>query len=326
MRRREFITLLGGAAVAWPLAARAQQPAMPVVGFLDNGSPGSGASVGGLLRGLNEAGYVDGRNVAVEYRWAENQSDRLPALAADLVRRKVAVIVTPGSTLAAFAAKGATTTIPIVFGVGFDPVELGLVGSLNRPAGNLTGVSRLTHEAVTKRLALLHEMVSAATSIAVLSNPANRANEAETRELQVAARVLGLRLLVLNASSLDEIETAFATLVQQRVGGLLVNSDVLFTNRPEQLATLAARHVVPAIYAYREYVAVGGLMSYGASFADSFRQVGVYAGRILKGEKPGDLPVQQPTKFELTINLKTAKALGLEIPPMLLARADQVID
>jgi putative ABC transport system substrate-binding protein len=266
MKRRDFITLLGAAA-AWPLAARAQQPAMPVVGLLDNGSLGPSAfMVRGLLQGLNEVGYVEGRNVAVESRWAENQTDRLPALAADLVRRKVAVIVTPSSTVAALAAKGATTTIPIVFGVGFDPVELGLVRSLNRPSGNLTGVSRLAHEVATKRLALLHEMVPAATSIAVLSNPANRASEVDTRELQVAARVLGLHLLVLNASNLSEIEAAFGSL--QKVGGLLVNSDVLFTNQREQLATLAARQLVPAIYAYREYVEAGGLMSYGASIVD----------------------------------------------------------
>jgi putative tryptophan/tyrosine transport system substrate-binding protein len=264
--------------------------------------------------------------VAVEYRWAEDQNDRLPALAADLVRRKVAVIVTPASTLAAFAAKGATATIPIVFGVGFDPVELGLVGSLNRPAANLTGISRLTHDVATKRLELLHEMVPAASLLAVLSNPTNRANEAETRELEIAAGVLGLRLLVLNASSPGDIESAFAILGQQGVGGLLVNSDNFFTNQREQLAMLSAHHMVPAIYAYRQYVAVGGLMSYGANFVDSFRQVGVYAGRILKGEKPADLPVQQSTKVDLVINLKTAKALGLEIPPMLLARADEVIE
>jgi putative ABC transport system substrate-binding protein len=324
MKRRDFITLLGAAA-AWPLAARAQQPAMPVVGLLDNGSLGPSAfMVRGLLQGLNEVGYVEGRNVAVESRWAENQTDRLPALAADLVRRKVAVIVTPSSTVAALAAKGATTTIPIVFGVGFDPVELGLVRSLNRPSGNLTGVSRLAHEVATKRLALLHEMVPAATSIAVLSNPANRASEVDTRELQVAARVLGLHLLVLNASNLSEIEAAFGSL--QKVGGLLVNSDVLFTNQREQLATLAARQLVPAIYAYREYVEAGGLMSYGASIVDSHRQVGVYAGRILRGEKPADLPVMQPTKFELVVNLKAAKALGLTVPPTMLTLADEVID
>jgi putative ABC transport system substrate-binding protein len=327
MRRREFVTLLGGAAVAWPLAARAQQPAMPVIGFLDNGSPGPSTSgVRAFLRGLNEAGFVEGRNVAVEYRWAEDQNDRLPALAADLVRRKVDVIVTPASTLAAFAAKEATTTIPIVFGVGFNPVELGLVASFNRPAGNLTGISRLAHDVATKRLELLHEMVSAAMSIAVLSNPANRAHAAETRELQVAARVLGLRLLALNASSLSDIETAFAILVQQRVGGLLVSTDNLFSNLREQLATLAARHMVPAMYGYREYVAVGGLMSYGANWVDSFRQVGVYAGRILKGEKPADLPVQQSTKVELVINLTTAKALGLDVPAKVLALADEVIE
>jgi putative ABC transport system substrate-binding protein len=235
-------------------------------------------------------------------------------------------MISGGRKLSAFAAKAATTTIPIVFGVGSDPVEIGLVGSLNRPAGNLTGVSRLSHEVAAKRLALLHEMVSAVTSIAVLSNPANRTSEAEVGELQVAARALGLRLLVLNASSRGEIETAFAILVEQRVGGLLVSSDNLFTNQREQLATLAARHMVPAIYAYRDYVAAGGFMSYGASSVDSFRQVGVYAGRILKGEKPADLPVQLPTRFELTINLKAAKAIGLTIPEAFLLRADEVIE
>jgi putative tryptophan/tyrosine transport system substrate-binding protein len=326
MRRREVITLFGGAA-AWPLAARGQQPALPVVGFINGGSPDSSARrVVAFRKGLNETGTIEGQNVTVEYHWLEGQYDRLPALVADLVRRRVAVIATPASTLAAFAAKGATTTIPIVFGVGLDPVEIGLVGSLNRPAGNVTGVSRLTHEVATKRLALLHEMAPSVTSIAVLSNPANPASEAEAGELQVAARVLGLRLLVLNASSPSEIEAAFAILVQQRVGGLLVNSDNLFTNQRDQIATLVARHVMPAIFSYREFAAAGGLMSYGASFVDSFRQVGVYAGRILKGEKPSDLPVQQATKVELVINLKTAKALGLIVPPTLLAIADEVIE
>jgi putative tryptophan/tyrosine transport system substrate-binding protein len=331
VRRRDFITLLSSAAATpmlWPLAARAQQQAVPVVGYLDVGAPEERASLAAAFRkGLSETGYVEGQNVTVEYHWLEGQNDdRLPALVADLVRRRVAVIATPASTLAAFAAKGATTTIPIVFGVGLDPVEIGLVGSLNRPAGNVTGVSRLTHEVATKRLALLHEMAPAVTSIAVLSNPANPASEAEAGELQVAARVLGLRLLVLNASSPSEIEAAFAILVQQRVGGLLVNSDNLFTNQREQIATLVARHVMPAIFSYREFPAAGGLMSYGASFVDSFRQVGVYAGRILKGEKPSDLPVQQATRVELVINLKTAKVLGLTVPPALLTSADKVIE
>ena len=264
--------------------------------------------------------------MAIEYRWGEDQNDRLPALAADLVHRKVAVIATPGSTLAALAAKEATATIPIVFGVGFDPVELGLVASLNRPGGNLTGISRLTHDVATKRLALLHEMVSSATSVAVLTNPSNRANEVETRELQVAAHKLGLHSLVLKASSLSDIETAFSTIIQENIRGLLVNTDVLFTNRREELATLSGRRMVPALFPYRDYVAVGGLMSYGPSMSDSFRQVGIYTGRVLKGEKPSDLPVMQPTKFELALNLRTAKALGLPVPPTLLALADEVIE
>jgi len=325
VKRREFITLVGGAA-AWPMAARAQQN-LPVVGYFDSGLPGPARDlVDSFRRGLKQAGFVEGQNVAIEYRWGEDQNDRLPALAADLVRRKVAVIATPGSTLAALAAKEATATIPIIFGVGFDPVELGLVASLNRPGGNLTGISRLTHDVATKRLALLHEMVSSATSVAVLTNPSNRANEVETRELQVAARELGLHLLILKASSLSDIETAFSTIIQENVTGLLVNTDVLFINRREELATLSARHMVPAIFPYRDYVAVGGLMSYGPSMSDSFRQVGIYTGRILKGEKPSDLPVMQPVKFELALNLRAAKALGLTVPPTLLALADEVIE
>jgi putative ABC transport system substrate-binding protein len=326
MNRRSFITLLGGAATAWPHAARAQQK-LPVVGFFDSGLPEPARDlVAAFHQGLKQAGFIEGQTVAIEYRWGEDQNDRLPALAADLVRRRVAVIVTPGSTLAALAAKEATATIPIVFGVGFDPVELGLVASLNRPGGNLTGISRLTHDVATKRLALLHEMVSSATLIAVLTNPTNRANEVETRELQVAAGELGLQLLVLDASSLSDIEVAFSTIARQRVSGLLVSTDVLFTNRRKELAALSLRHMLPAIYAYRDYVAVGGLMSYGPSMSDSFRQVGIYAGRILKGEKPSDLPVMQPTKFELALNLRTAKALGLAVSPKLLALADEVIE
>jgi putative tryptophan/tyrosine transport system substrate-binding protein len=326
MRRREFITLLGGAAVAWPLAARAQQK-FPVIGYFDSGLPGPARDfVAAFHQGLRQAGYIEGQNVATEYRWGEDQNDRLPELAADLVRRRVAVIVTPGSTLAALAAKAATNTIPIVFGVGSDPVELGLVASLNKPGGNLTGISRLTHDVATKRLALLHNMIPSVTSIAVLTNPTNRANEVETRELQVAATELGLHLLVINSSSLGDIEAAFSTIVQHRVGGLLVNTDALFLNRREELAALTARDMVPAIYAYRDYVAVGGLMSYGASMSGSFRQVGLYTGRILKGEKPFDLPVMQPTKFELALNLRTAKGLRLTVPPNLLALADEVIE
>jgi putative ABC transport system substrate-binding protein len=328
MRRRHFITLLGGAAAAWPLIARAQQGTSPVIGWLGEGTietrPDAFAA---FHQGLAEAGYIEGRNVAIAYRWTQDRTDGLAALAADLVRRKVAVIASTGGTPMALAAKAATTTIPIVFDVGVDPVEIGLVASLNHPAGNLTGVARLTVEVAAKRLELLHELVPAATSIGFLVNPTNPASvDAQTRELQVAARVLGVRLLVLNASGPNDIDEAFARLVQQGAGALLVSGHPLFTSRNKQLVALAARHAVPTIYIYREAAAAGGLVSYGPSFSDSIRQVGVYTGRILKGDKPADLPVQRITKVDLIINLNTAKALGLMVPLPLLGRADEVIE
>ena len=326
MRRREFITLVGGA-VTWPLAARAQQQGLLVVGYLDLGSAQSTVPlVAAFRKGLDETGYVEGRNVAIEYRWADNQGERLLALAADLVRRNAAVIATPTSTLAAIAAKAATSKIPIVFGIGTDPVETGLVESLSHPGANLTGVTRLSHEAATKRLGLLHAMVPSATSIAVLSNPASPTYEADTKELQTAAPLLGLRLMLLNANSAREIEAIFAGLSQQGAGGLFVSSDNFFLSRRVQITTLAARYVVPAIYPSRDWAEVGGLMTYGASNADSIRQVGVYTGRILKGARPADLPVMQAVTFEFIINLSTARALGLTVPSDLLARADEVIE
>jgi putative ABC transport system substrate-binding protein len=326
MQRRDFITLIGGAA-AWPLAARSQQAAMPVVGYLDLASAQSTVPlVAAFRKGLDEAGYVEGRNVAIEYRWADNQGERLLALAADLVRRNVAVIATPSSTLAAIAAKTATSKIPIIFGIGTDPVETGLVESLSHPGANLTGVTRLSHEAATKRLGLLHEMVPSATSIAVLSNPASPTYEADIKELQTAAPLVGLHLMLLNANSAREIEAVFAGLSQQGAGGLFVSSDNFFLSRRGQITTLAARYVVPAIYPSRDWAEVGGLMTYGASNADSIRQVGVYAGRILKGARPADLPVMQAVTVEFIINLSTARALGLTVPPSLLARADEVIE
>ena len=327
MRRREFITLLGSAA-AWPLAARAQQSAMPVIGFLGAELPDRWASrTRALHQGLGETGYVEGRNVAIEYRWAAGQNDRLPALAADLVRGRAKVIVTPGSTPATLAAKAATKTVPIVFYVGGDPVELGLVASLNRPGGNLTGVTTLTSEVGPKRLQLLYELVPTATIVALLVNPTNPdLAEPATKDLQAAARTLGVQLHVLHASAERDFDAVFSSLVQQRVSALVIVNDALFSTRVEQLAVLAIRHAVPAVYQFREFVAAGGLMSYGTGFIDAFRQVGVYTGRILGGEKPADLPVQQTTKAELIINLKTAKALGLTVPTALLVRADEVIE
>jgi len=326
MKRRDFITLLGGATAAWPLTARAQQR-LPVIGFLNGASPGPYARfLLGFHQGLKETGYTAGENVAVEYRWAENRYDRLPALAADLVDRHVTVIAAAGSTPAALAAKAATTTIPIVFLVGGDPVAVGLVPSLARPGGNLTGVTNLTAEVAPKRLEMLHAVVPTAP-IALLINPKSpELSEPQLQELQVAARKLGLQLHVLNASTEPEIDTAFATLVQLRAGGLVIGADALFSSRAEQLAALALRHRIPAIYQYPEFTAAGGLMSYGNNLSDMLRLSGLYTGRILKGEKPADLPVQQATKVELIINLKTAKALGLTMPTALLVRADEVIE
>jgi putative ABC transport system substrate-binding protein len=324
--RREFITLLGGAAVAWPLAARAQQAAIPVVGYLNNGSPESDASrLTGLRRGLNQTGYVEGRSFVIEYRWAGNQADRLPALAADLVQLRVAVIVTAG-VAPTFAAKAATTSIPIVFVVGADPVQLGLVASLNRPGGNLTGFNGFVGELGAKGLALLHELVPSASTIGFLENPNNPLSELLTRDVLAAASVIGLKVQILKASSDREIDAAFASLVQARTGALLVGSDPFFNNRIERLIELAARHAIPTMYGYREFVVAGGLISYGVSLIEAYRQAGLYTGRILKGEKPADLPVIQATKLDLSINLKTARTLGLEVPAKLLALADEVIE
>jgi len=327
MKRREFITLLGGAA-AWPLAARAQQAAVPVIGFLSAEWPDVFADrLRAFQEGLSEAGYVEGRNSAIEYRWAEGRNDQLPALVAELVRRQVSVIVAAGSTPAVLAARKATITIPILFQIAVDPVQLGLVTSLRRPGGNLTGVVTLNVEVAAKRLEVLHELVPTATIVALLVNPTNPIlTEATTRDLQAAARALGLQLHVLHASSEREIDAAFATLVQLRAGALVIGADALFNSRSEQLAALTIRHRVPAIYQYREFVSAGGLMSYGTPVVDTYRPLGVYTGRILKGEKPADLPVQQATKIELIINMKTAKTLGLTVPLPLLGRANEVIE
>ena len=328
MKRREFITLLGGAAAAWPLAARAQQPAMPVIGYLGVSSfeKSAGRSLHDFKRGLAESGYVEDRNVTIEYRWADDEYDRLPALAVELVQRGVAVLVAAGSP-AALPAKAATTVIPIVFMIGSDPVELGLVAGLNRPGGNLTGVAYLNVEVAPKRLELLHELIPTAKSIALLVNPANPVvADAQAKELQAAISKLDLNLILVKASNPLEMEDAFATLVRERVEALQIGVDPLFGNHVDQLVALAARHKVPTIYPWREFTAAGGLMNYGSSIPDAFRQVGVYTGQILKGAKPADLPVQRPTKLQFVLNLKAAKALGLTIPPTLLARADEVIE
>jgi putative tryptophan/tyrosine transport system substrate-binding protein len=328
MNRREFITLLGGAAAsAWPLAARAQQPSMPVIGFLSSGWQQSDASrLAAFREGLNETGNVGGHQVSSEYRWAEDHYDRLPALAAELVRRQTAVIVAVGGPTAALAAKAATTTVPIVFTIASDPVKLGLVASLNRPGGNITGVTTLGSMVVAKQFEVLHETVPKAMVFGFLVNPNNPNAETDTREAQEATRILGLQLQIANASSEHEVDTAFTTLAQKGVGAVVVVSDALFNSRPDHLIALATRHALPAIYSLREFITAGGLMSYGNRLADAYRQAGVHTGRILKGEKPADLPVVQATKVELVINSKTAQALGLTIPIHLLGRADEVFE
>jgi len=327
MRRREFVIGLGGASAAWPLAALAQQRAIPAIGILsDAQESAAGPLIAAFRQGLNEFGYVEGRNVEILYRWAESRIDRLPALAADLVGRRVAVIFAAASTASALAARAATATIPIVFEIGSDPVEIGLVASLNRPGGNVTGVSFLTTELTAKRLELLHETVPAAALIGVLVNPTSPAVEAEIRDVNAAARILGVRLMMLNASTPSEIEAAFAVLGRQQIGALLVFADPLFFVQAAQLAALAVRYAVPAIYFGREQVEAGGLMSYGASISNATRLSGTYVGRILKGEKPADLPVQQSTRIEMVLNLKAANALGLKVPTETLLRADAVIE
>jgi putative tryptophan/tyrosine transport system substrate-binding protein len=326
MRRRDFITLLGGAA-AWPLAARAQQQTMPVVGFLHDSWPEPRANLLAAFRqGLSEVGFVDGRNVMIDYRWAQDQLDRLPGLAADLVRRQVAVIVAVGGVGPALAAKAAADAIPIVFQAAADPVKLGLVGSINRPGDNATGVTYFTVELGPKRLGLLRELMPGGADVVVLVNPQSLVAESALKDMQAAADAVGQQLSVLHASNNPEINGAFPAMVQKRAPALVIIPDALFTGRRVQLATLAARYAVPAIYSSREFAEVGGLMSYGANLADIYRQIGTYTGRILKGTKPADLPVVQPTKFEFVINLATAKALGLEVPATLLARADEVIE
>ena len=328
MRRREFMTLLGGAAAAWPVAASAQQPAMPVIGFLSPVSPEAIRNrLAAFHRGLAEAGYVEGRNVAIEYRSAEGQFNRLPELAADLVRRKVSVIATPGVEIGARAAKAATSTIPVVFGVSEDPVRMGLVASLARPGGNATGINFLSSELLPKRVGVLRELLPGINRLGVLINPgdASRA-ESVASEVQAAARSMGQEVYILKADTSDQIDEAFAAFERERVDALFVGPDPFFNSRRLQFALMAVRHMIPAIYGAREYVEAGGLMSYGANLVDMFREVGVYTGKILTGVKPEDLPVVQSSKFELLINRQAAKALGLEVPPTLLARADEVIE
>jgi len=328
MRRREFLGVIGGAAAAWPLAAPAQQPAMPVIGYLGSASSELSASAVRAFRdGLSEIGYVEGRNVTIEYRWGDGQNNRLPALAADLVRHRVSVIAAPGSTPAALAAKEATATIPVLFQIGSDPVAAGLVASLARPGGNVTGVTSMNTELGPKRLELLRELIPAANIIALLVNSSNPlVAESISRDVQSASRTLGLQLHILNASSERDFDTVFATLVQLQAAAMVIAPDATFISRSEQLAVLTLRHAVPAIAQFRDFAAAGDLMSYGGNFTEGARQVGVYVGRILKGEKAADLPVQRYTKIELIINLKTAKALGIIVPPSLLARADEVIE
>jgi putative ABC transport system substrate-binding protein len=328
MRRRDFITGIAGSAAAWPLVARAQQQAMPVIGFLNPTSPDTLVNrLRAFRQGLKDTSYVEGENVAIEYRFADNQIDRLPELAADLVRRRVAVIAATGGPAAVFAAKAATTTIPIVFGINEDPVRLGLVASLTRPDGNLTGFNFLAGELTAKRLELLRGLVPAAIRVAVLVNPANITNtESTLRDVQSTARFMGLEIQIFNAGTSRDINAAFATILRERPDALFVGIDSFFVSRRVQLTHLAARHAVPATYPLREYVEAGGLMSYGSSLTDTYRQMGVYAGRILKGAKPADLPVVQASKFELVINAETARMLGLTVPPSLLATADEVIE
>jgi putative tryptophan/tyrosine transport system substrate-binding protein len=326
VRRRDFITLLGGAA-AWPLAARAQQTAMPVVGFMAGSSPSAlSQQVAAFREGLKEAGFIEGLNVAVEYRYGEGQLDRFPALASDLVRRQVAVLVASGGPTGVLAAKQASTTIPIVFSIGSDPVEIGLVASLNRPGGNITGVYQFTAGLEAKRLGLLQEMVPKARTIAVLLNPNYAPAENQLRDVQEAATRLGVQLVVVRANTEEEFNAAFSTIVQQKAGALLVCASPFFNSRRQQLVPLATRHALPAMYEWRDFAAAGGLMSYGTSLADAYRQTGVYAARILKGAKPADLPIMQATKFELVINLNTARALRFDVPPSLIALADEVIE
>lgn len=325
MRRRDFITLISGASVTWPFAARAQQRAMPVIGFLSNGSPAPFAHlVAAFHLGLSELSFVEGQNVAVEYRWGEGQDDRLPGFAADLVRRRVVVIAATGGSSPAVAAKAATATIPIVFTGGSDPVKLGLVASLSRPGGNATGVINIAAALTAKRLQLLRELVPTATMIAALFNPASPGTDAQVREIHEAARTIGQQILVLSARSERDLDTVFAAIGQKRAGALFVGADPFFMSRRAQLVALAAKHAMPAIYPFRESVVAGGLMSYGANLPDLYRQAGVYVGRILNGAKPADLPVLQPTRFDLVINSKTAKALGIGIPPNLFVVAELI--
>jgi putative tryptophan/tyrosine transport system substrate-binding protein len=327
MRRRTFITLIAGAAAAWPLSAHTQEPKRPLIGFLNNPSRNTlfEQVLPAFHSGLAEAGYVEGQNVAIEFRFADGQIDRLSALAADLVNRNIAVLVVL-TNAAALAAKAATTTIPIVFMIGGDPVKLGLVDSLSRPAGNVTGITFFSTQLEAKRLGLLHELVLRATLIAVLTNPSQPTVAAQENEVATAARALGLKVLIVHASSEGDFDSAFTTCVQMGAGGLLVTADALFFNRHKEIVALAARHAIPAMYEWRDFVLAGGLASYGTSLSDAFRQTGVYAGKILGGAKVTDLPVVQTTKFEFVINLKTAKSLGIEVPPMLSARADDVIE